>query len=304
MAPGKKRLLKVFIVVYLALVAALLVHAFSGMKGTRRLYKMTPDLVGLELAEPLEVRSLDGLVLDAARAKAFNAADVATVRLADGRQVDTDAAVGEELGVMTLPAGTKITEELWTQVLAPESSARADEDLAVTGDGNIIGFSLNLAFTVMNFVGLLCILYVFVWDPVLEMLDKRADTIRGDIEDARRRREEAKGLRAKYAELMQGAKKEREELVAAGQRDGESERQKIIERARGEAEKIIQQARGEIGAEAERARKDLRREVGGLSAEIAAEILRRELRPEDHEALVQEFLKKVEAPAASNGEGA
>ncbi len=297
-APKKKRLLKLLAIVYGVVVLAVLVHAFLSMQGVGKLYALGPELVGRELTEPFEVRHLAGKTLDEALARALRQAVVLEVELADGSRALITEALGETLGTVTLPEGTTIGEGLWQTVLKPERQVRPDAKVPIRGTGDIIGFGLDLVLVVLNFFGLLCILYAFVWDPIIEMLDKRAETVRSEVEEARKQRETARSLRGKYDALMRGAKQEREELVAAGQRDGDAERRKIIEQARGEAEKVLAQARDEIGAEAARARRELRREVGALSAEIAAEILRRELRPDDHDALVREFLSKV-----GNGDG-
>lgn len=301
MAPKKKRLLKGLAIVYGVVVLAVLVHAFLSMQGIGKLYALGPELVNRELTEPFEVEHLEGRTLEEDLAKALRGAAVLNVELADGSRALITEALGKELGAVTLPEGTTITNALWTEVLKPERAARPEAEAPIRGTGDIIGFGLDLVLVVLNFFGLLCILYVFVWDPILEMLDKRAETVRTEVGQAREQREQAHALKARYDGLMRDAKQERQELVTAGQRDGESERRKIIERAREEAEKVLDQARDEIGAEADRARKELRRHIGTLSAEIAAEILRRELRPEDHDGLVAEFIQKAGNGDASRG---
>ncbi len=307
MAPAKKRLLWAFIVVYVLATAGLMVHAFLGTHGRAQVYGLTREVTEFKdahLMEPLEVRALadEGVVLDADRVQALDEAGVATVTVAGGEVVDTAQAVGRQAGVLTLPAGTKLTPALWRQVLVLEARARPALRIPIQAKGNIIGFSFTMAVVVLNFFGLLCLLYVFVWDPILGMLDARAETIRSEIDEAAAKRKEARGLRDKYAELMDGAKREREALVAAGQRDGEAERQKILDRARDEAEKLIAQAREEIGAETEKARRELMAEVGRLSTDVAGAILSREVRPEDHDALVQDFLAKVDAGGTAERE--
>lgn len=296
-APKKKRLLKVFIAVYLLFVVAWLVgQAFPTMRGTAKVYRLGPEIEGSHLAEAFTVTTFSGRILEERVAKALEKAGVGTVRIeATEEPVRIPNALGKRIESLVLPKGTHVNEELWNLVLAAERAGRPDAEVVVTGTGNIIGFSLDLVLVMINFAGLLCILYVFLWDPILEMLDKRAEKIRTHLDSAAGKRKEAGALRDKYAGLMEGAKREREELVQGGQREGEAERQKTIRRAHEEAQTIIHQAREEIEAEVAQARRALRREVASLSAEIAAEILRRELNPEDHEALVQDFLKKVAA---------
>ena len=294
-APNKRRLAKAFIAVYVAIAAVWFFHAVVTTRGPGRQYALAPEIKDLHLSEPFEATATAGKTLDPDVARVLKRAGVPTVRLEDGKEVLVDNGVGRRLRSIPMPKGTHITEDLWNLVLADEARERPAAKVFVGGRGTVLGFSLDLALVMVNFLGLLCILYVFFWDPLLAMLDHRAETIRSQLREAKGEREEARSLRDKYAGLMQGAKKDREELITGGQREGETERQKILDRAREEAEKVLARAREEIQGEAARARRRLRREVASLSAEIAAEILRRELNAQDQEALVRDFLDKADA---------
>ena len=294
-APNKKRLAKAFVVVYVAIAAAWFFHAVVTTRGPGREYALAPEIKDLRLTEPFETTAFAGKTLDEDTARALRRAGVPTVVLENGKEVLVDNAEGQRLRSIPMPKGTHITEDLWNLVLADEARERPAAKVFVGGRGTVLGFSLDLALVMVNFFGLLCILYVFFWDPLLAMLDHRAETIQSQLKEAKSEREEARSLRDKYAGLMQGAKKDREELIAGGQHEGEMERQKILDRAREEAEKVLARAGEDIQGEAARARRHLRREVASLSAEIAAEILRRELKAEDHEALVRDFLDKADA---------
>jgi len=294
---GKRRLLKVFILLYVVVAAAWVGHAVLGTRGTDKAYRLGPDLKDKHLAAPLEIRSLAGATLDEPLKRVLEHAGVGTVEVDDGLALPLRDAVGRTLRRVVLPAGALIKESLWNRVLAAERDLVSDVEVRVRGGGNIMGFSLDLALVVMNFLGLLCILYVVLWDPILAILDQRAETIRSDLDAARSKREAARGLHDKYTTLMDQAKKEREELMAAGRRDGEAERETLVGRAREEAEKVLARARDDIAGEADKARRELRREIAALSTQVATEILRREIRSEDQEALVQDFLNRLDAPA-------
>ncbi|MGB2967092.1 MAG: F0F1 ATP synthase subunit B [Phycisphaerae bacterium] len=295
-APNKKRLAKVFLAVYIPIVLLWFGHAILTTKGAGRAYRLGPDLKEQHLTEPFEVRAVAGRTLDEDLARILKRAGATTVVLETGREVLVDNGLDQVLRSVILPKDTHITENLYNLVLADEARQRPDAVAYIRGRGKIMGFSLDLAMVVLNFLGLLCLLYVFFWDPLLEMLDRRAETVRSQLHEAKTKRGEALGLRDRYAGLIEGAKKEREQLIEGGEREAEAERRKTLDRARQEAEKVLERARQEIEGEAAQAKRQLRREVAGLSADIAAEILRRELRPEDHKALVQDFLDKADAP--------
>jgi F-type H+-transporting ATPase subunit b len=302
-APNKRRLAKAFIVVYVLIAAAWLAHAVATTRGPGKEYVLGPEIENFRLTAPFEAAALAGKPLDQDMAHALKRAGIVTVFLESGKEVLVDNGVGQRLRSIPMPKGTHITEELWNLVLAEEARQRPDAKVVIGGTGTVLGFSLDLVLVLVNFLGLLCLLYVFFWDPLLAMLDHRAEMIRSQLAEAKNEREKARSLRDKYAGLIEGAKKEREELIAGGEREGEAERQKTLERARREAEKVLARAGEDIQGEEARARRNLRREVVSLSAEIAAEILRRELKPRDHETLIQEFLDKADA-GGGNGDAA
>lgn len=192
-APKKKRLLKVFIAVYLLFVVAWLVgQAFPTMRGTAKVYRLGPEIEGSHLAEAFTVTTFSGRILEERVAKALEKAGVGTVRIeATEEPVRIPNALGKRIESLVLPKGTHVNEELWNLVLAAERAGRPDAEVVVTGTGNIIGFSLDLVLVMINFAGLLCILYVFLWDPILEMLDKRAEKIRTHLDSAAGKRKEA-----------------------------------------------------------------------------------------------------------------
>lgn len=69
------------------------------------------------------------------------------------------------------------------------------------------------------FIGI--IFYVKVPNKIGLALDKRADTIRGNLDTARKAREEAQSLLALYQRKRQDAEKEAEEIVASAKREAD-----------------------------------------------------------------------------------
>jgi len=192
--------------------------------------------------------------------------------------------------------GTKIDREfveLWRYNIG-RNYRKADETIPVTGRGSIIGLNLTLPLVLMNFAVLLVLLRMLLWDPIIQILDKRAETIKGDLEAAGTAKAEAEQARGKYLQQLRSSRAERAELISAGERLGNEQAQRIVERAREEAARIVTEARRQIGIEADRARAELRAELGRMAARLAERILRREVNASDHSELVDGFLKDLE----------
>ena len=100
---------------------------------------------------------------------------------------------------------------------------------------------------------------------------------------------EAAQVQAKFASLEEETRKIVDELIA----EGEAEREKIIKAAHHEAEYIQQQAHIAIEQEIQAARDSLKNEVAELSTTAAQDLIRKKIRAEDQQRLVQEFMTKV-----------
>ena len=78
---------------------------------------------------------------------------------------------------------------------------------------------LNPAFWVGLCFGLFLLLLIYKKVPatIIAALDKRADLILSELDEARRLREEAQALLADYERKQRGAEKEAESIINTGQ---------------------------------------------------------------------------------------
>ncbi len=162
-------------------------------------------------------------------------------------------------------------------------------------DGNIFTGDLgNIIWTLVVFGLVVVVLGKFAWGPILEGLQQREDFIRDSLEKARVDRDAAQEQLKKYDEKLNEARAEATAIVEEGRRDADVARQRIEEESRVEAEKIIDRAKREISIAKETAVKELYSLSGTLATDIAARIGGRELKPEDHERLIEKSIGELE----------
>jgi F-type H+-transporting ATPase subunit b len=194
------------------------------------------------------------------------------------------------------PKGAEIGQEFvsrWRYNI-DQGYRKAEDVIPVTGHGSIIGVNLTMPLVVMNFGALVVLLWMLLWDPIIAVLDARAEKIKGNLEAASQARAEGEEAREQYIEQLRDSRAERTELIENGQRLGSEERERIIQEATEEAERMVADARRQIEIETERARAELRAELGEIAARLAGKILRREIASADHRELVRAFLKDLE----------
>lgn len=152
----------------------------------------------------------------------------------------------------------------------------------------------NALWTVVIFLLVVFVLGKFAWGPVLRALQQREEFIRQSLEQAKRDREEAEARLREYGERLAAARAEATAIVEEGRRDAEAVRRRVEEETREESNRMIERAKREIGIAKETAIKDLYTLGARLATDAASRILRRELKPQDHERLVAESIEALE----------
>lgn len=143
---------------------------------------------------------------------------------------------------------------------------------------------------VVNLLITIGVLYILAYKPVTKMLLEREQKIEGAINDAAQKREEAEALLAKYQEQIQGARNEAQAIIANATKVAEEMKEEIIANAREEATKSLERAKAEIALEKARALAEIKEEMATLVVLAAGRVIDKELSPQDHERLIQEFI--------------
>ncbi len=162
-------------------------------------------------------------------------------------------------------------------------------------DKLINDFSFGLFFwQVILFVGLIILLRIFAWKPILGSINDREQGIKDALASAEAARKEMHNLQADNQRILQEARLERDAMM----KEAREIKEKMIADARHEAQvqgdKMIAQAKAAIESEKNAAMAELKAQVSGLSLEIAEKLLKNELsNREAQTALVEKMLGEV-----------
>ncbi len=148
-----------------------------------------------------------------------------------------------------------------------------------------------MIWTWVTFLIVLGILFKLALKPMLNAINNREDQIRGDIENAKKQRDEAEELLNKHKELIAGAESEAQKIIKENQQLAEKTRQSMIDEARKESEKIIEHAKKEIDRQKESALSSLRTEVADLAIGAAEKIIVQKLDKSEHDNVINEYIK-------------
>ncbi len=156
-----------------------------------------------------------------------------------------------------------------------------------------MNIGLTLIAQMLAFAGLIWLVATKIWPPLLNAIEERqkkiaeglaaADNSQKALADAEARaNEELKAARSKANEIIEQAHQRANQIVEAARHDAieEGVRQKALVEA-------------DIAASANRAREDLRRQVSALAVSGAEKLIRREIDPNAHKALLDELAAEL-----------
>ena len=152
-------------------------------------------------------------------------------------------------------------------------------------------------WTIVTFLVLLVLLARFAWRPLLDALERRQETIRKSLDDARHAREELQRLQTESARILAEARNEAASIISTTRSDAARFAEEMKQKARADAEAVVRNAQREIDAQTARAVQSIRREAIDLSVAVAAKILRRDISRADNERLVDETIREMQTKA-------
>jgi F-type H+-transporting ATPase subunit b len=150
-----------------------------------------------------------------------------------------------------------------------------------------------LALQIVNGIILLAILIRFTRQPLRNFLAQRRHEIQASIQDAEARVAAAETELARWRGRLEDVEEEAAEILRAAQEQAEAERRRVLERAEANARRIAEEAQKVADQEIERARAELRSEAAELATQLASDLVRRSLTPEDHRRLVEDAIERM-----------
>jgi len=154
-----------------------------------------------------------------------------------------------------------------------------------------INLPLLVSFTI-SFVILFALLGLFLYKPVMKMLNERSKKIRESMEQAEATKEEYAHAEEEVKKLVSKARDDGQALVSQASQIGEKLKEEAKEEARKEAQVIVDRTLAELEEERDRIIDDLRREFVDISISAAEKVIKETLDKERHRKLIEEALEE------------
>jgi F-type H+-transporting ATPase subunit b len=148
-------------------------------------------------------------------------------------------------------------------------------------------------FTFVVFLLLCGILWRFAWEPVSKALEAREKHIHEELASAERANAESKRLLAEHEKKMADVQLEVRAIIDEARRDAQHTQQEILKQAQAEAQATRERAVRDIEQARDHALQELFHRSADIATEMAGQIVRRSLNPQDHRDLVAKVIQEL-----------
>lgn len=150
----------------------------------------------------------------------------------------------------------------------------------------------------VNMLGFFALLVWLLAKPMRAFFHTRRESIAQALDEAKKQQAEAERLKAEVGARVAALESEIQALRDRLRQEGEREREALERQGEAEAARLLAQMDQEAARRVEEARGSLAREAANVAAELAWELLEKELTPADRERIFTATLDRLRARAA------
>ncbi|MCQ2752000.1 MAG: F0F1 ATP synthase subunit B [Coriobacteriales bacterium] len=145
-----------------------------------------------------------------------------------------------------------------------------------------------IAFALIDFI-----LWKFGGKVLDNIIVKREDKSKKDVEDAENKSIESKRTLDEYKKQLDNAKAEADDIVMQAKLSAQRLTEDMKKQAEAQAEQIVSKARASIEAEKQAAISELQASVANFSVDVASKILDEDFSDDDHRKLIERCVEKA-----------
>ncbi len=155
----------------------------------------------------------------------------------------------------------------------------------------------TLVWQVTNLVAFLALLWYFLRKPVAEFFGNRRTEVANALAKADEDRRRAEELAGKLAQRLAQIETELVNMKDAARKDAEAEHAALLKQTEEDAARFLARASADVDNRIRVARAELTAYAGDLAVEVARDLLKKAVTPEDEKRLVAEGVAGLSAPA-------
>lgn len=157
-------------------------------------------------------------------------------------------------------------------------------DTQLLADTILLAIAIFILFILLSYL---------LFNPARDLLEKRRQKIREDIDSAQKDKADANLLREEYECRIKEIRKEEEAILSEARKKAKQNGERIVEEAREEANRMIIRASQEAELEKRRVADDMKKEMIQIASLMAGKVVSASIDTTIHEVLIDETLKEM-----------
>jgi F-type H+-transporting ATPase subunit b len=161
--------------------------------------------------------------------------------------------------------------------------------------GGFASLGINLPLLVVflvNFIILLILLRLFLYNPIIKVLDERAKRTKEAMDLAEATKKEYETAKETVQGQIEKGRQEAQAIIAQAMQVGERLKEEAKQQAAHQAQTLLDRTRTELETERDKIVGDLRREFVGLAISAAEKVIKETLDKDKHRRLIEETLQE------------
>lgn len=151
----------------------------------------------------------------------------------------------------------------------------------------------SILVSLANLLIMFLILKRFLFKPVQKMMAARKQQVDQIYQDAKENRDSAINMKQEYEARLAAAREEADGLVRNAVQTAQRKGDAIVAEANSQASHLKQKGEQEIAQEKKQMLQDVRGEISDIAVSIASKVVEREVKKQDYDGFVDEFIKNV-----------
>lgn len=167
-----------------------------------------------------------------------------------------------------------------------------------SGLGDYI-FGLDPQLLVDSAITILAMFFVFLllsyllFNPARNLMEKRQEGIREQMETAAREKQDAIQFKAEYDEKIKNVQKETDEILSEARKKALKKESVMLEKAREEAAQIVARANREVELEKSKVKDEMKQEIINVATAMAGKIVASSLDESKQSQLLADTLEEM-----------
>jgi F-type H+-transporting ATPase subunit b len=153
----------------------------------------------------------------------------------------------------------------------------------------------GIIFIIINLLVLFLFLKKFLFKPVMDVIEKRENTIAATLQDADNKKAEAYKLKNDYDEELKHADEHASAIIKEAKERANMEYTKKLQLAQEDATQVIVEANKQIELEKKKSMESAQAEIAGIAMLAASKILSKSVDESVNSQLLGDFLEEVGA---------